>query len=84
MLDGSTDSWQWRDNLACKVHKEHWSERCVSVSLPLDSATADGYLDAIQEEVGKHGILGWLSTYVVIGIGTDHAASMTGAENSVI
>jgi hypothetical protein len=44
--------------------------------LLLDNATADSYLDAIQKELEKHRLLVWLSSYKLIGIGTDGAASM--------
>jgi len=52
--------------------------------LPLDNATADGYLDAIQKQLEKLGLLDWLSSYKLTVIGTDGAASMTGAENGLI
>jgi hypothetical protein len=54
--------------------------------VPFDRATTDGYwyLDAIQKESEKHGLLGWLPSCSLICIGTDCAASMTGAGNGLI
>jgi hypothetical protein len=52
--------------------------------LPLDNANAVGYLDAVEKELEKHGFLNWLLSSHLIGISTDGAASISGAENGLI
>jgi hypothetical protein len=52
--------------------------------LPLNNATAYGYLDAIQKELDEHGLLDWLSSCKLIGTGNDGTANKTGTENGLI
>ncbi|XP_040177111.1 zinc finger protein 862-like [Rana temporaria] len=52
--------------------------------LPLEMATADGYLEAITKELKTHGLSDWLFSNKLIGIGTDGAASMIGAEDGLV
>jgi hypothetical protein len=52
--------------------------------LPLDNATAVGYLDAIEKEVEQHGLLNWLSSNQLIGLCINGGASMIGAENGLM
>jgi hypothetical protein len=51
---------------------------------PLQNATVDGYLKAVEKELEKHGLLDQLSSSNLIGIGTDGAASLLGTEHGLI
>jgi hypothetical protein len=42
------------------------------------------YLKAVEKELEKHGILDWLSSSNLIGIGNDGAASLLGTEHGLI
>jgi hypothetical protein len=81
MFGGSTDT-----KLILYVkHIENTGVSYMFLSvLPLDIATADGYLHVIQEELERRGLLGWLTSCKLLGIGTDGAAGMVGGENGLI
>ncbi|XP_070587501.1 zinc finger protein 862-like [Erythrolamprus reginae] len=85
MLDGSTDKAGVEQLILYVryIKDNRVKEVFLSVS-PLEMATADGYLEALTEELRTLGLVGWLSSSHLIAIGTDGAASMIGTENGLV
>lgn len=85
LLDGSADSGSVEELILYVrfVRKFKIKETFLSLT-PLESGSAAGYMEALEKELEKLGISEWLSGSKLVGIGTDGAASLLGAQNGLI
>jgi hypothetical protein len=84
LLDGSTDKGVEELILYVRLIKAKRVKEVFLSVTPLQNATAEGYLKAAEKELEKHGLLDWLSSNNLIGIGTDGAISLLGTEHGLI
>jgi hypothetical protein len=83
LLNASTDKASVEDlTLYVRYITDNKVEVFLSV-IPLKRAIADGYFQAVQQELEKLGH-NWLSSSEPIGIGTNGAASLIGVENEFV
>lgn len=85
LLDGSTDiSGDEQLILYARYLKGSKIEESFLSLLPLEHCTADGYLQALKKQLEILNLSDILSGNRLVGIGTDGASSMVGAQNGLV
>lgn len=85
LLDGSTDiSGEEQNIVYVRYLKGSDVEESFLSLVPLESASSDGYLNALQKQLQSLNLSELLTGGKLIGIGTDGASSMIGEQNGLI